>query len=153
MFITQLIHTGQIALCAYGAHVSFLSIRNLQQYEETSKKAAKYSSTAEQQLHKTRSTQSSAAICVLVSLFAAVVLAVRPGSLPLFVRGCVSPGLLVGTLFVRAHVAGFWKDKARVPFVDGYVSFFLVFFSFFVFFFFLTLFFFSRLFFIYMLWL
>jgi hypothetical protein len=25
------------------------------------------------------------------------------------------------TLFVRAHVSNFWKAKAKVPFVDGYV--------------------------------
>ncbi|KAG9708450.1 hypothetical protein KCU73_g17529, partial [Aureobasidium melanogenum] len=51
MFFTQLLHTGQIALCAYGAYVSYIAIRDLQQYEETSKKAAKYSTTAEHQLH------------------------------------------------------------------------------------------------------
>jgi hypothetical protein len=64
MFFTQLLHTGQVALCAYGAYVSYIAIRDLQQYEETSKKAAKYSTTAEHQLHKTRTTQSSGAICV-----------------------------------------------------------------------------------------
>jgi hypothetical protein len=64
MWFTQLLHTGQVALCAYGAYVSFIAIRNLQQYEETSKKAAKYSFEAERQLHKTRTTQSSGAICV-----------------------------------------------------------------------------------------
>ena len=64
MFFTQLLHGGQVALCAYGAYVSYIAISNLQQYEETSKKAAKYSTEAEKQLHKTRTTQSSGAICV-----------------------------------------------------------------------------------------
>lgn len=64
MFFTQILHTGQVALCAYGAYVSYIAITNLQQYEETSKKAAKYSTEAEHQLHKTRTTQSSGAICV-----------------------------------------------------------------------------------------
>ena len=64
MFFTQLLHTGQVALCAYGAYVSYIAIRNLQEYEDMSKKAAKYSFEAERQLHKTRTTQSSGAICV-----------------------------------------------------------------------------------------
>lgn len=64
MFFTQILHTGQVALCAYGAYVSYIAIRNLQQYEETSKKAAKYSGEAEHQLHKTRTTQASGAVCV-----------------------------------------------------------------------------------------
>jgi hypothetical protein len=75
MWFTQLLHTGQVALCAYGAYVSFIAIRNLQQYEETSKKAAKYSFEAERQLHKTRTTQSSGAICVgsiLTSCFVSI---------------------------------------------------------------------------------
>jgi len=36
----------------------------LRQYEEGSKKAAKYSNTAAEQLYKTRTTQASAAIAV-----------------------------------------------------------------------------------------
>jgi len=37
------------------------------------------------------------------------------------VRFGISPAALVLTLFVRAHVSNFWKAKAKVPFVDGYV--------------------------------
>ncbi|THX41061.1 hypothetical protein D6C78_02031 [Aureobasidium pullulans] len=120
MFFTQILHTGQIALCAYGAYVSYIAIRNLQQYEETSKKAAKYSGEAEHQLHKTRTTQASGAVCILASLVAAVTLTVAPNSLPTFVKFGISPAALVVTLFVRAHVSNFWKGKAKVPFVDGY---------------------------------
>jgi hypothetical protein len=64
MWFTQLLHTGQVALCAYGAYVSFIAIRNLQKYEDMSKKAAKYSFEAERQLRKTRTTQTSGAVCV-----------------------------------------------------------------------------------------
>ena len=103
MFFTQLLHTGQVALCAYGAYVSYIAISNLQQYEETSKKAAKYSTEAEHQLHKTRTTQSSGSVCVssfqyamrsnwrkpctdsflqiLASLIAATTLSLAPGNL------------------------------------------------------------------------
>jgi hypothetical protein len=147
MWFTQLLHTGQVALCAYGAYVSFIAIRNLQQYEETSKKAAKYSFEAERQLHKTRTTQSSGAICVsdwllehkwlnlctdrlisqiLASMIAATTLSLVPNSLPSYVRFGISPAALVLTLFVRAHVSNFWKAKAKIPFVQGYVRCFLL---------------------------
>jgi len=46
---------------------------------------------------------------------------VAPNSLPTFVKFGISPAALVITLFVRAHVSNFWKGKAKVPFVDGYV--------------------------------
>jgi hypothetical protein len=143
MWFTQLLHTGQVALCAYGAYVSFIAIRNLQKYEDMSKKAAKYSFEAERQLHKTRTTQSSGAICVsgpstscfclsqvlttlstlqiLASMIAATTLSLAPNALPSIVRFGISPAALVVTLFVRAHVSNFWKAKAKVPFVDGYV--------------------------------
>ncbi|KAG9567730.1 hypothetical protein KCU71_g8071, partial [Aureobasidium melanogenum] len=120
MFFTQLLHTGQVALCAYGAYVSYIAIRDLQQYEETSKKAAKYSTTAEHQLHKTRTTQSSGAICILASMMAATTLSLAPNSLPSIVKFGLSPAALVLTLFVRAHVSNFWKAKAKIPFIDGY---------------------------------
>lgn len=143
MFFTQLIHTAQMAIGCYGAYVSYIAIRNLQQYEEKSEKAAKYSGEAEHQLHKTRTTQTSGAICVccqysllfpwgtqmltegqiLTSLVASVTLTVTPNSLPKLVRFGINPAMLVLVLFVRAHVSNFWKGKAKVPFVDGYVSF------------------------------
>ena len=49
---------------AYTLYLSSIAIQNLQKYEETSKKAAKYSNTAEQQLHKTRTTQASGVLSV-----------------------------------------------------------------------------------------
>jgi hypothetical protein len=141
MWFTQLLHTGQVALCAYGAYVSFIAIRNLQKYEDMSKKAAKYSFEAERQLHKTRTTQTSGAVCVsgssihtmskssadlfylqiLASMIAATTLSLAPNALSSIVRFGISPAALVLTLFVRAHVSNFWKAKAKVPFVDGYV--------------------------------
>lgn len=52
---------------------------------------------------------------------AATTLSLAPNSLPPFVRFGISPAALVLTLFVRAHVSNFWKAKAKIPFVDGYV--------------------------------
>lgn len=57
----------------------------------------------------------------MTSLATAVTMTVAPGSLPKIAQYLVSPALLVATLFVRAHVSNFWKGKAKVPFVDGYV--------------------------------
>lgn len=52
---------------------------------------------------------------------AATTLSLAPNSLPPFVRFGISPAALVLTLFVRAHVSNFWKAKAKIPLVDGYV--------------------------------
>jgi hypothetical protein len=60
----SLLHALQASFSAYTLYLSSIAIRNLQKYEKTSKKAAKYSNTAEQQLHKTRTTQASGALSV-----------------------------------------------------------------------------------------
>jgi hypothetical protein len=64
MFFVQLFHAAQVALSAYGLQVSYVAITNLQQYEERTKKAAKYSNEAGRRLHKTRTTQASGALAV-----------------------------------------------------------------------------------------
>ena len=64
MFLTRLLHIPQIALSAYGLYLSTIAITQLRQYEATSEKAAEYSGEAERQLHKTRTTQASGAVCV-----------------------------------------------------------------------------------------
>jgi len=61
-----ILHALQAAFSAYTLSLSSISIRNLQKYEETSKKAAKYSNIAEHQLHKTRTTQASGALAVIL---------------------------------------------------------------------------------------
>ena len=62
--LISLLHALQASFSAYTVYLSSISIRNLQKYEETSKKAAKYSNIAEQQLHKTRTTQASGTLSV-----------------------------------------------------------------------------------------
>jgi hypothetical protein len=59
-----LLHSVQVALSAYALFHSSISIPNLQKYEETSKKAANYSSTAEHELQMTRKTQAAGAVGV-----------------------------------------------------------------------------------------
>lgn len=62
--ILTLVHASQAAFGIYNLYLTSISISNLQGYEDMSKKAAKYSNTAEQQLHKTRTTQASGTIAV-----------------------------------------------------------------------------------------
>ena len=55
---------GTTALSSYGLLLSYQNITRLQQYEEQSEKAAEWSKTAAQRLHKTRTTQASGTIRV-----------------------------------------------------------------------------------------
>ena len=60
----RLAHVSQIVLSSYGAYQSYVAINNLQKYEETTKKLAKWSDEVANQLHKTRTTQASGAVAV-----------------------------------------------------------------------------------------
>jgi hypothetical protein len=62
--ILSVLYAFQAAYSAYNLYLASISISNLQQYEDATKKAAKYSNIAENQLHKTRTTQASGAITV-----------------------------------------------------------------------------------------
>ncbi|GAM90278.1 hypothetical protein ANO11243_083200 [Dothideomycetidae sp. 11243] len=58
-YLIEALHLSQAALSAWGVVNSLIAIKNLRQHEDTSEKAAKISSTAAEQLHKTRTTQAS----------------------------------------------------------------------------------------------
>jgi len=58
LLIVYLIQAG---FSGYNLYLSSISIRNLQKYEEKSEKAAEWSRTAADQLHRTRTTQAAAA--------------------------------------------------------------------------------------------
>jgi hypothetical protein len=58
------LHVPQACLSAYTIYLSSIVIPKLQRYEEKSEKAAEYSNFAEQQLHTTRTTQTSGALTV-----------------------------------------------------------------------------------------
>jgi len=105
-------------ISAYGLFHSYQCIVKLQQYEEKSEKAAQYSSTAADQLHKTRTTQGSAAVSILFSFIssATLVFASPSPTITLF----ASAANLAAALAARAHVKDFWDGKAKVPFVQGY---------------------------------
>lgn len=54
------------ALSAYGLYLCKENITRLQQYEEQSEKAAEWSNTAAERLHKTRTTQTSGTLSVRI---------------------------------------------------------------------------------------
>jgi hypothetical protein len=56
------------ALSTYGLLLSYQNITRLQQYEEQSEKAAEWSNTAKERLHKTRTTQTSGTLSVRILL-------------------------------------------------------------------------------------
>ena len=67
--ILAVLHASQAAFSAYNLYLCAISITNLMGYQEKSEKAAQYSQTAADQLHKTRTTQASAAISVRITRF------------------------------------------------------------------------------------
>lgn len=107
----------------YAAHKSYTAITNLQQYEERSEHAAKYSETAAQQLHKTRVTQGSSAVAIALSAASSSALIIRPiltaSSESTWVL-VLSPLNVVAIAAAFFHNRGFWKAKAKVPFVEGF---------------------------------
>lgn len=66
--ILSVLYALQTAFGGYNLYLASISISNLQQYEESTKKAAKYSSIAESQLHKTRMTQATGTLAVRGSI-------------------------------------------------------------------------------------
>lgn len=62
----RLIHLGQALLSGYGALHSYIAVTNLQKYEKTSEKLAAWSKDAANELHKTRTTQTTAALAVRI---------------------------------------------------------------------------------------
>ena len=90
--LIQTVHILQSLLSLYGLSISYFSITNLQKYEEQTKKAAKWSTTAEHQLHKTRTTQASGALTVRVLPFLSS--ALTPPTQSQFQLPCFLPYLL-----------------------------------------------------------
>lgn len=62
--LLTLFHAGQAAVSVYAGTFSAIAIYNLQKREEQSERAAQYLKTAADQLHKTRTTQTSGVLAV-----------------------------------------------------------------------------------------
>lgn len=136
----RIIHLGQALLSGYGALHSYMAVTNLQKYEKTSEKLAEWSKEAANQLHKTRTTQTTAALAVrivpsqarsiyqlttnsqiLLSAITSLTLAITPSSLPAAATYAASPCLVIIVLLARGHVKNYWAPSdgktvgVRVP--------------------------------------
>ena len=68
--VLDILHAVQACLSAYALYLAYISITDSRKYEEKTKKAAQYSNTAKQQLHKTRTTLAggTAAVSAKISI-------------------------------------------------------------------------------------
>ncbi|KAL6243868.1 hypothetical protein RBB50_009302 [Rhinocladiella similis] len=116
--ILSLYHAVQTCVGAYTGLFSAMAIYNLKQREEQSERAAQYSTTAANQLHKTRTTQTSGAVATISSVVSSIILAIGTGGrkFPLL----LSVVNAVGIALAYQHMAEFWKNKAKVPFIHDY---------------------------------
>ncbi|EXJ96093.1 hypothetical protein A1O1_01219 [Capronia coronata CBS 617.96] len=116
-----LFHAIQGAGSVYAGLLSATAIYNLQQREEQAEHAAQYSNTAEHQLHKTRTTETSGALAVISSVISSVALAVissseGQSSIPFL----LSTANAIGLGLAGRHLRNFWRGKAKVPFLTDY---------------------------------
>ncbi|KAI1263508.1 hypothetical protein F5Y18DRAFT_429200 [Xylariaceae sp. FL1019] len=126
--LLRLIHLAQLVITAYGATHSQAAIQNLLKYEDATKKAAKISGEAETQLHRTRTTQASGAVALLVSFFSAALLFFYGPSYGFLVRYLASPVVAAGVFAAKTHLQDFWtgkggnkmSPKVPLPKMDGY---------------------------------
>jgi hypothetical protein len=119
-------HVCQVVLSLYGLRYSFTAITNLQKYEEATKKAAKWSKEAEDQLFKTRMTQGTGIITVhnphppdsdhaltgnvqvSLSLVASLTISIARFKLPPWAVYASSPTMLAIVLGARLYIKNFW---------------------------------------------
>ncbi|GAW26452.1 hypothetical protein SAMD00023353_3200900 [Rosellinia necatrix] len=127
--LLKAIHLAQIIIAAYGAVQSQVAITKLLEYEDVTKKLAKFSSEAERQLHKTRMTQAAGAIAILVSFGISVFLITGGAPKGFLVRYLSSPAMALATFASRAYIRDFWAgkggkaataNKIPMPKMDGY---------------------------------
>ncbi|KAH7402364.1 hypothetical protein DE146DRAFT_788051 [Phaeosphaeria sp. MPI-PUGE-AT-0046c] len=107
------------ALSTYGLFLSYQNITRLQQYEQQSEKAAEWSNTAAEHLHKTRTTQTSGTISLLTSFLTPLVLTYSSTPTVLIAASAANAVLVFAA---RRHMAAFWNEKVqtRVPFVQKF---------------------------------
>lgn len=134
-------HVGQATASVYSGLLSAMAIYNLQKGEDRTEQAAQYSNLAANQLHKTRTTQTSGVLAVRVnsqiksrsrkltswpmqtlsSLASAVYLAATQESdsrttMLLLISTVNSLGLALA----YNHLTNFWRGKAKVPLMTDY---------------------------------
>ncbi|KAL6166629.1 hypothetical protein ACJQWK_07971 [Exserohilum turcicum] len=117
--ILQLCPTA--ALSAYGLYLAYQNITRLQQYEQKSEKAAEWSNTAAQKLHKTRTTQATGTLALISSLTCSMLVLVPSFSSTRVLIGA-GVGNSVAAYLAYVHMAGYWNEQTqtRIPFVQGF---------------------------------
>jgi len=118
-YLQPVLHLGQAGLAGYSLFHAYIAITNLRKFEEKTEKAAEWSTTAEHELHKTRTTQTSGTLAILSSFVISLGLTFS-SSQSTFVKLLVNAANIAVCVFTRAHIANFWAHKAKVPFVQGY---------------------------------
>ena len=135
------------ALSAYGLYLCKENITRLQQYEEQSEKAAEWSNTAAERLHKTRTTQTSGTLSVRIrsprlpttitsshrtqqltstqlalSFLAATTLPFLTSKHTPTILGITGLALGAGLYTARTHMGNFWNEskQTKVPFVQKF---------------------------------
>ncbi|KAI0172491.1 hypothetical protein GGR52DRAFT_409476 [Hypoxylon sp. FL1284] len=114
MFL-QILYLAQAALAAYGGQQSYIAITNLRKYDETTRRLAKYSDTADHQRNKTYTTQTSGVAALLLSFILSMTLATRGGTYGFLLRTLYQAVTVVGIFFAREHMRDFWADKTPGP--------------------------------------
>jgi hypothetical protein len=126
-------------LSSYGLYLCKENITRLQQYEEASEKAAEWSNTAAQRLHKTRTTQTSGTLSVshqpqvcsarplinlqlALSFLAATTLPFLASKHTPTFLGITGLALGAGLYTARTHMANFWNEskQTKIPFVEKF---------------------------------
>ena len=133
--IPLVLNVTQVGLCLWAGTYSYAAVTRLLQYEDTSEKAAKISTTAAQELHKTRTTETSGALIVstnpilhtitltiqvVVTLIWSCTLLFGLASPSTFRAFGISSAVTCGILAVRTYVSSFWTPKSGVPFIQKY---------------------------------
>jgi hypothetical protein len=124
--LLKFFHFAQVIIAAYGAMQSQVAIMRLLTYEDAIKKLAKISSEAEHQLHRTRTTQASGAVAILVSFVVSLLLATGGASYGFLVRYFASPVMMFAVYMAQGHLQGYLKSgktvtaKIPLPKMDNY---------------------------------
>ncbi|KAF1985326.1 hypothetical protein K402DRAFT_357926 [Aulographum hederae CBS 113979] len=116
--LSLLVYVAQTVFAGNASYKSYIAISNLIQYEERTKQAAQYSDTAAIELRKTRTTQGAGVVAELSTIISAIYLFTTTSSEK--TKLSLSAANVLLCLAVRAHVAGHWKDRAKVPLVKGF---------------------------------
>ncbi|KAF2020398.1 hypothetical protein BU24DRAFT_360858 [Aaosphaeria arxii CBS 175.79] len=113
-------------LSAYTLNLAYTNITLLQRYERQSEKAAEWSSIAAERLRKTRTTQASGAVSIVLSLISSTYLILHPILSSEKKQSdhavLITAVNIVASSAARVHMAGFWneKEQTRVPFLEKF---------------------------------